>query len=281
MILNLDFGPLGHHTVELPNVTEPEYAGITTYLTNLITSKQMKAREAIADAFALALETCPDENPSDLFHHIIYRTYLKVVLGTNPEQSWVRTSGEALELQLTRMYNPRLVDQGILLTPLFSRLQKADVLRRMGIGDRVTAHKIDIAIERLNAGSGIGPNGYGVIGGIHAKGSVAERISDDIPASRIMMDNGFLSILSILDMKSFPPPHGDLVNRGEFGSPESPTDKRIYIERHGDFNACFSYNWRTVPSLPTTPSGRRVITVDPRKSPDEFMQFLQDAASNL
>lgn len=175
MILTLDFGPLGTHTVDLPNVTEAEYAGIGAYLTSLITSGRVKAREAIADAFSLAVRTCPNENPSDLFHHIIYRTYLKVVLGTNPEQSWVRTSGEAFELELTRMCNPRLVNHGILLTPLFSKRQKADVLKRMSITDRVGSHKIDIAIEKLNAGKGIGPTGYGVIGGIHAKGSLADK----------------------------------------------------------------------------------------------------------
>ncbi|EKD07251.1 BsaWI family type II restriction enzyme [Limnospira fusiformis KN01] len=57
---------------------------------------------------------------------------------------------------------------------------------------------------------------------------MAERVSDDIPASRIMMQYGFLSLLSTLDVKSFPPPGGDLINRAEFGSPDNPSDKRRY-----------------------------------------------------
>lgn len=135
-----------------------------------------------------------------------------------------------------------------------------------------------MAIEKRGAGRGI-EDEYGIIGGIHAKVSLAERVSDDIPASLIMMAEGFLSILLTLDVKSFPPPHGDLVNRGELGSPTNPSDKRRYVEKHGDFSACFSYNSRTVPSPPTTHSGKRIYVVDLNDNPDVFVQFLLKATS--
>ena len=64
----------------------------------------------------------------------------------------------------------------------------------------------------------------------------AERVSDDIPASRAMQAKGLLSPLWTLDVKSFPPPTGDLINRGELGTPDSPSDKRKYVELHGDFD---------------------------------------------
>lgn len=75
-----------------------------------------------------------------------------------------------------------------------------------------------------------------------------------------------------LDVKSFPPPHGAPVNRGELGTPDAPSDKRRYIEQHGSFDNCYSANSRTVPSLGVTPSGKRIYTLDLLKQPDHFAQ---------
>jgi hypothetical protein len=73
-----------------------------------------------------------------------------------------------------------------------------------------------------------------------------------------MMKKGFTSFLFTFDAKSFPPPNGNLVNNGELGTSESPSDKRKYIEQHGKFDACFSYNTRTHPSLEHTSSGKKI-----------------------
>src|SRR5439155_8081049 len=100
----------------------------------------------------------------------------------------------------------------------------------------------------------------------------AERVSDDVPCSRAMRHNGYFSPLWTLDVKSFPPPQGDLVNRGELGSPEAPTEKRKYVEVHGDFDHIFSANARTVPSREKTESGKRVVVIDPANQPDLFAQ---------
>lgn len=98
----------------------------------------------------------------------------------------------------------------------------------------------------------------------------AERVSDDVPCSEAMMRQGFVSFLYTFDSKSFPPPAGDLVNRGEMGSNEQPSDKRKYIEEHGSFDACFSYNLRTIPSNKSTPSGKRIFVCSLKPTEDIF-----------
>ncbi|MBK8286488.1 MAG: hypothetical protein IPK97_17365 [Ahniella sp.] len=109
-----------------------------------------------------------------------------------------------------------------------------------------------------------------IFGGLHAKASLAERVSDDVPCSLAMMTKGMVSYLVTLDAKSFPPPSGDLVNRGELGRPDAPSDKRNYVEQHGSFSACFSYNLRTVPSDPKTASGRRIFVSTFKPSVDRL-----------
>jgi hypothetical protein len=147
----------------------------------------------------------------------------------------------------------------------------------MGLTDKVGSSKVDTLIEAKGKGRCIDSQGWGVVGGLHVKVSLAERVSDDIPASRLMMAEGLISLLVTLDVKSFPPPHGDLVNRGELGTPEKPSDKRIYVEEHGAFVACFTYNTRSVPSTGKTRSGRRIYlaTFDPAS--DAFTRFLREA----
>jgi len=141
---------------------------------------------------------------------------------------------------------------------------------------------LGIVIRAFRLQRGISQENLAELAALHRTyiGSVlAERVSDDIPASRIMMAEKFLSILSTLDVKSFPPPHGDLVNRGELGSPTNPSDKRRYVEEHSDFSACFSYNTRTIPSPPITRSGKRIYVVDLNDNPDVFAQFVLETTS--
>ena len=73
---------------------------------------------------------------------------------------------------------------------------------------------MDIAIEGNCDMKG---NEWRIFGVVHGKTSLAERIKDDAPASRVIMKKGFLSVAATLDSKSFPPPHGDGVNHGELG----------------------------------------------------------------
>lgn len=274
MRLDLDFGRGLKAHVDLQHISEDEYARIQAYYVPLINDASMKSREAIGGAFVFATNLCPNANPSDIWHHVLYRTYTREKIGTNPEQSWVRTSGEGYEIALVERYNPVLAPHGIRLSSLISGREKVIALDRMGLTGKVGGSKVDVLIEKKGAGMARGKDGFGIVGGIHAKVSLAERVSDDIPASRIMMAEGLLSVLSTLDVKSFPPPHGDLVNRGELGSLATPSDKRRYIEGHGDFSACFSYNLRTVPSVNVTTSGRKIFVSGFAGANDYFTDYL-------
>lgn len=211
-----------------------------------------KNRDAIFQALNIAITRFPDVNPSDIYHHIIYRIYLREYTKTQADRSWVRAGGEAFELFLQTLYNRRLNSKGIFVKWLLNDALRASALLEMGIQDKVGGSKLDIALYGQVNGKMV------AFGGIHAKASLAERVSDDVPCSVAMMKKGLSSYLVTLDAKSFPPPMGDLVNRGELGSIASPSDKRAYVEAHGSFDACFSYNLRSVPSGAGTQSGRRI-----------------------
>jgi hypothetical protein len=274
-----EFSDYDVSTVELQNVTGDEYERIV-YLfreyMGVTKDGDMKRRMAVAKTFLDAIEICPDANPSDLWHHIIYREYLRVVGGMRPDNSWVRTSGEGFEIMLVKYYNDKLKDEEIRLDLQFS--DKKETLNRLGedISEKIGNNKIDIIVEKKGRGKGIDSEDYGIVGIVNAKASLAERVSDDVPAGRILMDNGLFSVLATLDVKSVPPSSGgDLVNRGEFGTPSDPTDKREYVEEHGDFSICFSWNQRTTPSREQTPSGSRIETVDLSNEPDAFTKYLR------
>jgi transcriptional regulator with XRE-family HTH domain len=225
---------------------------ISTIYKSLNDGRGGKNREAILLALSTAIERFPNVNPSDLYHHIVYRLYLRDYTKTQADRSWVRAGGEAFELFLEKHYNQILNPVGIYVKWLYNDALKASALEEMGIDGEVGGSKLDIALYGEIAGRPV------IFGGIHAKLSLAERVSDDVPCSVAMMQRGLASYLVTLDAKSFPPPNGDLVNRGELGTLGNPSDKRNYIEIHGSFTACFSYNLRTTPSGEMTFSGRRI-----------------------
>jgi transcriptional regulator with XRE-family HTH domain len=212
-------------------------------------------RDAIADALLLAISQMPEANPSDIYHHVVYRLYLREYKRTDPKQSWVRAGGEAVELFFKHHYTPRLAAHGISIQLAFEMREKNKFLIEMGLADQIAGgSKLDICLY------GTGRKGLVPFAGVHSKASLAERVSDDKPCSERMMAAGFKSYLFTFDAKSFPPPTGDLVNLGELGTIARPSDKRGYIELHGSFDACFSYNSRTTPSGMRTLSGKKIYT---------------------
>ncbi len=222
----------------------------------------------IASGFRLAVELAPDANPSDLWQHVIYRTYMEIA---GSDQSWKRASGQALELALCEIYNSRLASSDLRMVAL-SAGQAAQALGEMGLAGRVGKAKLDIAVEgRCSDGRWV------IVGGAHSKASIAERIADDVPASVAMMEAGYLSITLTMDSKSFPPPHGDGVNRGELRHPQRlgiTSDKRGYFEQNGLFDACFSFNLRTPPTTLSVP-GSPIITLSlSDRQPDQLVGFL-------
>lgn len=231
---------------------EAEICGIYAQLNEAGTT--LKNREAIYKALSLAIENWPQVNPSDLYHHIVYRLYLREYTKTQADRSWVRAGGEALELFLESHYAPILKPHNIGIRWLVKPADKVAALSQMGLTDLVGGSKLDMALY------GKVGNREVIFAGIHLKASLAERVSDDVPCSEAMIRKGYSSYLVTLDAKSFPPPLGDLVNRGELGTLANASDKRKYIETHGSFSACYSYNLRSVPSGPTTISGKKIYT---------------------
>lgn len=235
-------------------------AEISSIYKALNDGKGGKNREAILNALKVAIDRFPDVNPSDLYHHVVYRLYLRDYTKTQADRSWVRAGGEAFELFLEQHYNPQLNSKGVHVKWLSNDELRSSALQEMGIDGEVGGSKLDIALYGDLNGKPV------IFGGIHAKASLAERVSDDVPCSVAMMKRGLASYLVTLDAKSFPPPNGDLVNRGELGNPAAPSDKRDYVESHGSFSACFSYNLRTAPSKEKTHSEKKihVATFNPK-----------------
>ena len=252
--------------IDLPGVSETAFKAVGELMDKGLSRKSVKNRDAIKDAFLVALKTCPRANPSDLWHHVVYRQYLDILplhRSQSPDQSWKRASGNALEVALEEIYEAILAENNIRIQVLIGKPKKIAALKAMCIDEVVGSDKLDIALYIDDTDE--------LFGGVHVKSSLAERISDDVPCSREMMKNGFFSPMWTLDVKSFPPPHPDpLVNRGELGSLEAPSEKRKYVEIHGSFDHLFSANTRSVPSAATTPSGKRVIRLDLANQPDFF-----------
>jgi transcriptional regulator with XRE-family HTH domain len=267
---------LEHAAKFIPEMAYESFAEIDSAFCSVMNAKETKGRDAICDAFKSAVKICPEANISDLWHHLVYRIYLSNRIGTDPEQSWVRTSGEGFELFIQDIYNPIISDLGFKIVSLISRTEKTTALKALNLGNRIGSSKMDLILLRKDSKPDYLNTGCGIVGVIHAKVSLAERVSDDIPASRILMRKGLQSILITLDVKSFPPPNGDLINRGEFGTLDRPSDKRRYIEEHGDFSACFSYNSRTVPSPKRTKSGKKIYTVKSIQTNDYFVNYLRN-----
>ena|GEM_PF-6098802 len=254
--------------IDLPGVTTTGYTRTRNILENGLAQPKTKNRETIRDAYLYVLNRSRNANPSDLWHHVVYRVYCEIFKKhrpQDPKQSWVRASGDALELTLESLYAPVFAPHNIRILPLISRERKRTALDEMGLSTAVGSDKLDIALYRKESGAP-----WRIFGGVHVKASLAERVSDDVPCSRAMMAKGHWSPLWTLDVKSFPPPHGNLVNKGEFGSPTEPSEKRKYIEQHGEFDNCYSANCRTIPSVPTTPSGKRIYTLELSRQPDQF-----------
>ena len=237
-----------------------------------------KNREAIYDALDYAINRLPNLNPSDIYHHLVYRLYLREYSKTQADRSWVRAGGEALELFVENHYGPILQPRGIVVKALLSNAAKAQALKEMGLSGKVGNSKLDVALYGLqDEGEALFGDRKVVFGGIHVKASLAERVSDDVPCSTAMMETGMISYLFTMDAKSFPPPQGDLVNRGELGTPEEPSDKRKYIEEQGQFDACFSYNLRTAPSHNTTPSGKKIYSSSFKIEEDPLSEHIIEA----
>ncbi|MFD1469897.1 helix-turn-helix domain-containing protein [Hymenobacter caeli] len=247
-----------HHDIVLANADIAGYRAVEAEAVRLFRSLNdgslgLQNREAIRVALDFAIRRLPLLNPSDVYRHIIYRLYVREFSLKSPKQSWVRAGGEALELFIEDLYKSRLLSEGIEVEALIAKDRRLAALEEMGISDRVGAAKLDIALYGIHEGKRY------IFGGLHVKASLAERVTDDVPCSEIMMAAGYFSGLWTFDAKDHPP--RSLVNYGELGTSLTgkPTAKRLYIERDGSFSICFCYNTRTAASYHKTPSQRRIV----------------------
>jgi len=252
--------------VDVKEITDEQVQEARARLDQLIQTMP-QVSDAVAMGFRWVANECPDANPSDLWHHVIYRHLLAEGWS---DATWKRVSGYALERALVALYNDRLLARDLRMRILPKAAATAFLLT---LGTPVGASKVDVFVEgRID-------EEWMIFGGVHVKSSIAERIQDDVPASLALMSHGLLSIVLTMDAKSYPPPHGECVNYGELGARSIDTDKarikRDYIEKTGQFDALFSFNLRTPPSASNTPSGKRIHTMglhDPQ--PDQLVQFL-------
>jgi len=256
-------------------------SNINTIIKNLVLYlKDQIPSIAVATAFIQAVELCPKANPSDIWQHIIYRSLLS--LGYS-DQQWKRISGFALEIALTEIYTPRLEPYNMRMRKM-KRKETQKLFAHLDISGEVKKDKLDRIVDvYLKDG-----NGYILIAGLHIKASIAERIQDDVPTSRALMERGILSIMLTMDSKSYPPPHGDGINYGELGGrswedeKEKVRIKRQYIEDDGQFDALISYNLRTPPSLGKTKSGKRIYTISlSDNQPDILVKILKKRVDSL
>jgi hypothetical protein len=240
--------------ISIDRFTAADKRAVETQLSKLLARPEavMSNKTAILKAFELGMMRAPGVNPSDLWHHIVYRHYLRIISIARPRiadggQSWRRASGDAFQIFVQDYYNPRLAKHGISLRSLSGAADERATLSRMGLVGAFRPAKIDLIAER----------GSNIIGVLFLKASVAERIMGDSDASSHIMNTGRFTAFVTLDVKSYPP--RNYTNRGEFGTPAKPSDKRLIVEQSGRYHLCVSYNSRTAPSIPPTSSGRLIV----------------------
>ncbi len=239
---------------------------------------------AIAEAFLSLVRGNPAVNPSDVWRYIISPAFCDS--HNHPAssarkdfgQSFKRTGGWAFERILVAHYSEFLSKHGVVLT-------KADanqLLQSMGLVGQVPLDKIDLFVV-AREGDSLFP-----LGVIHVKSSIAERRTDDVPASQRVMSKGYVSLFVTLDSKDTLAPNP--VNKGEYGrslvyDEENATwkgsEKRRDIEVNGAFSAVFSFNARTIESPAATPSGHRIVRVSFVNPDDPFSRFILDAKERL
>ena len=218
--------------------------------------------DSVSRAFRKAVELWPHANPSDIWWFIIYRAYCDPFnhpakyFRLSFEQSWKRTGGWALEEILVAHYGPSLATKGIKIF-IANREQREELLKQIMIDDRLEADKADILLSgKIN-------NKEVLFGIVHVKASFAERRTDDVPMSQLLVKSGYFSPLWTMDCKSSPSERP--VNKGELGN----VKKRKDIEDDSFFSCCFSYNSNTLPTPETQNSSSKIYVCDFNNSSED------------
>ena|SRR5437879_577184 len=135
---------------------------------------------AIAESFLSLVRGNAAVNPSDVWRYIISpafcdpRNHPASSAKKNFEQSFKRTGGWAFERILVTHYSEFLARRGIVLT----KAGGGQLLQSMRLAREVPLDKIDLFIVNQEGPSPL------PLGVIHLKSSIAERRTDDVPASQ-------------------------------------------------------------------------------------------------
>lgn len=92
--------------IDLPGLSEKIYEATRTQMATELERSGTKNRDVIANAFLFALRRSSKANASDIWHHVVYRLYCELLSSRrhqDPKQSWVRASGDALEISVERL----------------------------------------------------------------------------------------------------------------------------------------------------------------------------------
>ncbi len=256
--------------VELVGVDSAKYQLVSDFLIQELERERI-AYVAVGKAMLMAVDLLPQANPADLWVHLIYNQYR--TRANRSDQSWKRVSGDAFEFVVRTAYEPRLHAYKIVLRRPIPQDAVTLGLRELAIG----GSKTDLILERIDVDeSSVLGVAHTIFGVVHCKASLAERLSDDAPASKALIDRGYWSVEATMDAKMFPPPHGDAVVRGELQRPRSQNrggDKRRYFEIAGQFNGCYSFNLRTPPSDNDPAHKARIRSLSlSEQQPDVFVQ---------
>jgi hypothetical protein len=251
-------------TVNVEGIDPPQYQQVSDRLgVELKRASQMYI--GVSNAMQLALRLCPQANPADLWVHLIYNQFRTRY--RRSDRSWKRVSGQALEQVVVDIYTDRLRAHQIRI-----RFGKAADAELLGLVERgLGSSKTDLVIEKEHNGRQV------LFGVIHCKASIAERLTDDAPASSALIEQGYWSSVVTIDAKMFPPPHGDGIVRGELGITKGG-DKRRYFEIAGQFSGCYSFNLNSPPSVGQTASGSRINSLSfSEPQPDVLVQDILKA----
>ena len=258
----------------LMGVTEEQLNQVLAELRRGLASARVGKTGAIVKAFFRAVELWPEANASDLWLFLISRAYCDrsfhpaATRNGDVQQSWKRASGYALEAILRSHYGAFLSGHGISVRKRKDNERNALLRSALRDDPRLITDKADVLVTRQE--TVLSPEK--LLGVIHVKASIAERRTDDIPLSQLLLEYGYLSIFWTLDGKSFP--STSPVNEGEYGDPDGEiTDKRSDIEDHGYFSACFSYN-RNTKATRRDDAASRIYVCDFRNPDDAFSGFL-------
>ncbi len=264
----------GRHKAEylLRGASEAELAAVLNELRSGLGSGR-GASSAIARAYLKAVALWPKANPSDLWLFLVNRAYCDVAnhpvgVVTDLAQSWKRASGGALEEVLRSHYGRVLAAGGLSVAPLTD--EERGRIMRAALPDepRLIPEKADVLVTK----AGKSGDTNELVGVVHVKASLAERRTDDVPLSTLLIENGYLSVFWTMDCKSFPA--RSPVNLGEYGPADGErSDKRLDIEENGYFSAGFSYNRHTLPTK-VSKAKARIQLCDFSNPDDAFSRFV-------